>query len=362
MFTATVKSQFGGAVTGSVTFKQGTSTLSTVALVGGQAAYSTTYTTTGTREITAIYSGDGNDLASTSVVLRQTVNALPAATTTKLTTSASPVFINQPVTFTAAITSSFGPISDGETVTFYEGSAVMGTSLTTTGVTRYLASTLPARSQVIKASYAGDATFKSSSGTVVQVVNLYPSSTSVPTSSLNPSIYGQAVTLAATVTSTAPSPPTGTVVFKNGTTSVGSGTLSATGVATLTTRTLPPGSLSITATYNGDSETQRSTAEALSQTVTQTTSATTVKSSLNPSLNGQTVTFTAFVTSPTTTPTGTVTFMDGSTMLGTGTLSGGKATYSTALLSSGSHNVSAIYDGTANIKGSTSGMLVQEVN
>jgi Bacterial Ig-like domain (group 3) len=184
----------------------------------------------------------------------------------------------------------------------------------------------------------------------------------VPTSSLNPSIYGQAVTLAATVTSTAPSPPTGTVVFKNGTTSVGSGTLSATGVATLTTRTLPPGSLSITATYNGDSETQRSTAEALSQTVTQTTSATTVKSSLNPSLNGQTVTFTAFVTSPTTTPTGTVTFMDGSTMLGTGTLSGGKATYSTALLSSGSHNVSAIYDGTANIKGSTSGMLVQEVN
>jgi hypothetical protein len=54
--------------------------------------------------------------------------------------------------------------------------------------------------------------------------------------------------------------------------------------------------------------------------------------------------------------------MDGSTILGTGTLSGGKATYTTASLSSGSHNVSAIYDGTANLKSSTSGMLVQKVN
>jgi hypothetical protein len=362
MFTATVKSQFGGAVTGSVTFKQGTSTLSEVALVRGQAAYSATYTTTGTRPITAVYSGDGNNLASTSAVLSQTVNALPAATTTKLTTSVSPVFINQLVTFTATITSTYGPIPDGETVTFYDGSAVMGTSLTTTGVATYLTSTLPARSQAIKATYAGDAAFKSSSGTVTQVVNLYPSRTSVPTSSPNPSIYGQAVTLAATVTSTAPSPPTGTVVFKNGTTSVGSGTLNTTGVATVTTRNLPAGSLSITATYNGDSETQKSTTEALSQTVTQTTSATTLKSSLNPSLSGQTVSFTAFVTSPTTTPAGTVTFMDGSTILGTGVLSGGKTTYSTASLSSGSHNISAIYDGTANITGSTSGTLVQKVN
>ena len=46
----------------------------------------------------------------------------------------------------------------------------------------------------------------------------------------------------------------------------------------------------------------------------------------------------------------------------TGTLSGGKATYGTASLSSASHNVSAIYDGTSNIRGSTLGTLVQEVN
>jgi hypothetical protein len=48
---------------------------------------------------------------------------------------------------------------------------------------------------------------------------------------------------------------------------------------------------------------------------------------------GQTVKFTATVTSPTTTPTGTVTFMDGSAVPGTGTLAAGKASYSTSVLS-----------------------------
>jgi hypothetical protein len=361
-FTATVKSPYGGAIAGTVTFKQGTILLSTVALTKGQATYSTTYTTTGTRSITATYSGDTNDLGSTSAALSQTVNALPAATTTKVATSGSPTYINQPAIFTATVTSTYGPIPNGETVTFYDGTNIMGTGFTTNGASTFSTSTLAARSHTIKATYAGDGTFKSSSGSVTQVVNLYASSTSLPTSSLNPFNYGQAVTLTAIVTSTSPSAPTGTVVFKNGTTWLASGTVSSTGVATATTRTLPAGSLSITAAYNGDSETAKSTSAPLSQTVAQTTSATTLKSSLNPSLSGQTVTFTATVTSPTTTPTGTVTFMDGNTILGTNTLSAGKTAYSTASLTSGSHSISAVYAGTANIKGSSAAVLVQNVN
>ena len=238
----------------------------------------------------------------------------------------------------------------------------MGTGFTTNGMSTLSTSTLAARSHTIKATFAGDATFKSSSGTVTQVVNLYTSTTSLPTSSLNPSIYGQAVTLGTTVTSAAPSNPAGTAVFKNGNTWLASGTLSSTGVATATLKTLPAGSLSITATYNGDSETAKSTSAALSQTVTPATSTTTLKSSLNPSSTGQTVTFTATVTSPTTTPTGTVTFMDGNTTLGTVTLSGGKGAFSTATLGAGAHNISAVYNGTLNIKGSTSATLVQNVN
>jgi len=56
-----------------------------------------------------------------------------------------------------------------------------------------------------------------------------------------------------------------------------------------------------------------------------------------------------------------VTFMDGSAVLGTGTLAGGKASYSTSLLSAGSHNITAVYGGTTNIGGSTSPVLVQTV-
>ena len=56
--TATVKSLNGGAASGNVTFKQGTLTVATVPLASEQATYSTSYTTTGTRSITAAYSGD----------------------------------------------------------------------------------------------------------------------------------------------------------------------------------------------------------------------------------------------------------------------------------------------------------------
>ena len=360
-FTATVTSQYGGALTGNVTFKQGATELATMALASGQATRTTMYTTTGMRYISAVYSGDGNNQISGSSVLNQVVNSLPAATTTKVTSSGSPSLINQSVTFTAAITSTYGPVPNGEIVTFYDATTPIGTGATTSGVATFSISTLTAKTHTIKATYPGDATFKASSGTVAQVVNLYPSTISVPTSSWNPSTYGQSVTLRATVTSTAPSTPTGTVNFKNGTTSLGTATLNSSGVAALTKANIPAGTDSITAVYNGDSETAKSISATLMQTVNQTSTTTTVKSSLNPSLLGQSVTFTATVTSPTTTPSGSVTLMDGTNVLGTVTLSGNKASYITSTLSTGSHSIAAVYNGTANIRGSTSSALIQTV-
>jgi hypothetical protein len=72
---------------------------------------------------------------------------------------------------------------------------------------------------------------------------------------------------------------------------------------------------------------------------------------------GQSVTFTATVTSAsgTGTPTGTVTFKDGGTQIGTGTLnSSGSATFSTPGLAVGSHSVTAVYSGDSNYSASTS--------
>jgi hypothetical protein len=357
--TATVTGQNGGAVSGTVAFKQGATTLATVTLLNGQAAYTTTSLTAGSHAIKGVYSGDGNNQTSTSAVLTQVVNSLPAATTTQVATSGSPSFIGQTVTFTATITSGYGPIPNGETVTFYDGGSAIGTALTAGGAATFQTSSLTVKTHTIKATYSGDANLKSSSGTVTQVVSLYLSTTTV-SSSPNPSSYGQVVELTATVASAVPGGLIGTVTFKNGSTTIGTGTLGG-GTATISTTKLLVGTFTITATYSGDTQVAASSGTA-TQTVNQATTTTAVSSSVNPSKAGQKVKFTATVTSPTTIPMGTVTFMDGSTVLGTGTLAGGKAVYSTLTLSTGSHNITVVYAGTANITGSTSPALVQTVN
>src|SRR5256886_593828 len=71
----------------------------------------------------------------------------------------------------------------------------------------------------------------------------------------------------------------------------------------------------------------------------------------------------AAVTAPVTgTPTGTVTFKDGASALGTGTLSGGAATFITSGLTAGTHSITAVYSGDANFAGGTSPVLMQTVN
>jgi hypothetical protein len=62
-------------------------------------------------------------------------------------------------------------------------------------------------------------------------------------------------------------------------------------------------------------------------------------------------------------PTGTVNFLDGSAMIGGGTLNGrGIAAYSTSSLGAGSHSITAVYGGDANFNGSTSNLVTQVVN
>ncbi len=87
-------------------------------------------------------------------------------------------------------------------------------------------------------------------------------------SSLNPSPYGQPVTLTATVSSAGPAPHKGTVTFENGGVVLRTVKLNGS-VATLTTAKLPAGTLSIIATYNGDAELAKSTSTVLIQVVDQ---------------------------------------------------------------------------------------------
>jgi hypothetical protein len=58
---------------------------------------------------------------------------------------------------------------------------------------------------------------------------------------------------------------------------------------------------------------------------------------------------------------GTVNFVDATTVLGQGTLSGGVATLTTSSLAVGSHAITAVYSGSTNFVASTSGTLTQAV-
>jgi hypothetical protein len=262
-YTATVTNQSNGALNGAVIFRDGYS-VATVPLAGNQAAYSTTYTAQGTYSVTAAYSGDLNVAAgSTSDILSEVI-LKPRPSKTQVTTSGSPSLVGQPVTFTATVTSTYGAIPDGELVTFYDYTTAMGTGATASGVATFTTSSLTAKTHTIKATYAGDINFKPSTGSVTQVVEKYPTTTTL-TSSLNPSQFGQAVTFTAHVTSSGPA-PTGKVKFLDGTTGIGSAALSG-GVAKLTKSNLAIGTHPITAEYLSDAFSAKSTSSVVNQVV-----------------------------------------------------------------------------------------------
>jgi hypothetical protein len=91
---------------------------------------------------------------------------------------------------------------------------------------------------------------------------------------------------------------------------------------------------------------------------------TTLSSAPNPSNPGQAVTFTAVVAVKAGAPPNgeTVSFMKGKTVLGTGLLSGGSATFTTSTLKVGTTAVKAVYGGDATLAGSTSKTVDQVVN
>lgn len=97
-------------------------------------------------------------------------------------------------------------------------------------------------------------------------LTVVPGSPSVTlTASPSPAFLSNPVTFTATIGSFA-TPPTGTVVFYDGATQLGTGTVTA-GSATFTTSTLTIGPNSITAVYSGDSSYNSASSSALAETI-----------------------------------------------------------------------------------------------
>jgi hypothetical protein len=284
-----------------------------------------------------------------------------ASTSTALSSSLNPSPYSKPVTFTAMVTSSTAGTITG-TVTFMDGPTVLSTKALSGGKAAFTTASLTGGSHSITATYNGDATYSSSTASLTQTVIQASTSTTL-TSSLHPSVFGQAVTFTAKVTSTTPG-VNGSVQFIDGGTVLHTSPLAG-GKATYTTSTLAAGPHSIKSSFVGNTNFAASTSPAVSQTVNQAATMTTVTSSANPSVSGQLVKFTAtvgVVAPGMGTPTGNVTFKDGATVLGTVALIAGKASISTSALTVGAHSVTATYNVSANFNSSSSAALTQTVN
>jgi hypothetical protein len=128
----------------------------------------------------ATYTPDGASKYRSSSSSKVTVR--PFTTTTGVATSGSPSVLNEAVTFTATVASTGGSIPDGGTVTFYDGATQIGVGSTAAGVAKFTTSSLSVKTHTIKATYAGDSVFKTSSDTVKQVVELPPTKTGLGSS------------------------------------------------------------------------------------------------------------------------------------------------------------------------------------
>ncbi len=198
-------------------------------------------------------------------------------------------------------------------------------------------------------------------GVLMHVGNI--PTTTVETSSPNPSTYGQAVTLTATVSSSSGT-PTGTVVFYDGSTALGSAIL-ANGTGAISDPSLSAGSHSITAVYQGSVKFNSSASSPLAQVVTIASTTTSIGASKNPVPLNKPVTYTAAVTGQYGgAVTGSVMFTDGGVAVATIPLKNyiqNTAAYSTSYKMRGTHVMTATYSGDSNNASSSSPPLAERV-
>lgn len=345
-FTATFGSATAGPATGTVTFFDGATSIGTGTLNGsGVATFSTSTLAAGTHIIKATYPGDATHDAGNATLV-QTVTRI--ASSTNLTTTAPDVTtLGVAVPLKATITSTGGGTPSGA-VSFKDGTTVLGTvALDATGSATFTASALGVGPHSFTAAFDGDPTHLPSASSALAHTVDKATVTVTLASSLNPAPVGFSVLLSATITGGAGGfVPTGSVTFKDGATTIGSGSINSSGVAQLSISTLIAGAHSITATFPGDAHFLSATSAVLSQSVSATASSIALSSSPNPSALGESVTLSVAVSGAGSTPTGDVTFKSDGAVLGAGTLDAtGKATFPATTLAAGIHTLSVEYAG-----------------
>jgi sugar lactone lactonase YvrE len=250
-----------GTPAGSVTFYDGTTPIGTAPLTGTSASISTSFSTTGTHTLKAVYTS-GNTLTerATSPTLQQIVLN---ASTVILRTSVNPVLVNANTTLTATVTSAGTPTG---TVTFKSNGVVLGTATISGGTATLVVSFPTAGVYTLTAVYNGDGNNQTATSPPISqtVLNIATVALAM-TSSINPILLDNPTILTAVLTSTGPT-PTGTVSFFDSGAPIGTGEL-VNGTVSISASFVYAATHTITASYSGDAVTAPANSPALSQIV-----------------------------------------------------------------------------------------------
>ena len=257
-FTAKVTGN-GGTPTGSVNFLANGNVIGAGSVnASGTATFSTSTLAAGTYTVTAAYTGDADDGTSASAPVSLMVSL--ATTAVAVTVTPSPSVVTSTITITAKVTGNGGTPTGS--VNFLANGNMLGAATLNAGTASFTTSSLTPGTYTITAAYAGDAADSpSTSPSVTEIVNLIPTTTALGMSSTtgtNP----QVVLVASVLGSTGPA-PTGTITFNSGSTQIGSATLNASGVATLTPNLTNGVNYNIVAVYSGDADHASSTSQAV---------------------------------------------------------------------------------------------------
>ena len=246
--TATVTiTQGAGTPTGLVTFTSGAMVLGAANLTAAGTATISPVLAAGTYSIVATYAGDANDGGSQSAPFALTV--AQAQTVTVVAAVPNPSSWLQSVTFTATVTGN-GAIPTGMVEFFANGGLIGAATLNLNGVATLNYANLAIGTYAITATYEGDTNDAGSTSLPVSLtVGQIPTTTDLGFSMTSGS--NSELNLVATVVANVGPVPTGTVTFSDSTTTLGTATLDATGVANLTV-SLPAGTYVVQAVYSGD--------------------------------------------------------------------------------------------------------------
>ncbi len=311
---------------------------------------------------------------------------LNSSDSTATTVAASPtsLVVGQPVTITATVAdtatghtsnSPSGSVSFTDTVGSTMTSLNNGTAVNLANKIASLTGIVLSGTgtHTITANYSGsEGQYTTSSASTTVVVGKASVTVTGPAQSvsLSPGQTGSAP-ITVTASSTTIAAPSGSIsysILNASGISIAAGVLQLTAGNSSSTATvlipssLAPGSYTISITYSGDSNyAVPSTSATISLHIGQATTTVTLTSSASSVVLTNPLLFTAAVSSTTSTPTGTMSFLDGTTPLGQGTLSKGVAALSTSSLTAGSHTITAVYSGDANFSAATSGSITETV-